>query len=65
LSISVDFAKHGECVTKEVYSEMRKQAHDYPVFIESNFKWQLEKRRESTGVLGKLFSEVSEDKSKQ
>ena len=33
------------------------------MFIESNIKWQVENRRESTEVLGKLYSDVSDDQS--
>ena len=54
LSISVDFAKHGECVSKDEVYEIQKLVGKYP-------KWLGNPRlnyKESNGVIGNLYEKV-------
>ena len=58
-SIAVDFAKHGECVSKEEYEGLDKLITEWPDFFEKPWK----KIRKSNGILGKLFRDINNEKA--
>jgi len=55
----VDFAKHGECVSKEEYEGIEKLIDEWPDFFEKPWK----KIRKSNGILGKLFRDINNEKA--
>lgn len=58
-SIAVDFAKHGECVPRAHFSDILKTLRNWPDFFEKSSK----PFRESEGVLGKLYRDLSNEES--
>ena len=50
----MDFAKHGECVSKSEYAAIEKLVQEWPDFFEKTFM----KMRKSDGVLGKLYRDI-------
>lgn len=58
-SVAVDFAKHGECVSKENFDYLQKKVEMFPDFMER----EQSKTYQSTGVLGRLYRELSGDES--
>ena len=54
-SVAVDFAKHGECVSKENYAAIQAQIDAYPDFMERTAKNTFQ----SGNVLGQLFRDLS------
>ena len=55
-SVAVDFAKHGECVSKTEYIHLEKMIERWPDFFEKTGK-----TRQSEGILGILYRNVSCD----
>ena len=58
-SVAVDFAKHGECVSKSEYATIEKMVEAWPDFFEKEFR----KMRKSDGVLGKLYRDVHNEQA--
>ena len=58
-SIAVDFAKHGECVSKENYGRYEQLIKEWPDFFEKTWT----KMRPSEGILGKLYRDICENTS--
>lgn len=56
-SVAVDFAKHGECVSKQNFKWMQALIEEYPDFIEKDSL--LKPSFESPGVLGQLYRDIS------
>lgn len=56
-SVAVDFAKHGECVSKKNYAEFKKEIERLPDFMEK----ETMRTYESDGVLGHLYRDISKD----
>lgn len=57
-SVAVDFAKHGECVPRDEFQHMLKMLEKWPDFFEKKNKVM----RESKGILGQLYRELSNEK---
>ena len=57
-SVAVDFAKHGECVSKSEYTHLEKLIETWPDFFEKESK----KMRQSDGILGILYRSICCDK---
>ena len=55
----MDFAKHGECVQREDFLKMMRMLKQWPDFFEKTHK----PMRESVGILGKLYRDLSNEKS--
>lgn len=55
-SVAVDFAKHGECVSKKNFMFLNKIAEENPDFLERGFK-----EKKSQGVLGHLYRDAKSD----
>ena len=58
-SIAVDFAKHGECVDPKAMLRVERMVHDWPDYFEKPYK----EMRVSTGILGQLFRDISNEKA--
>lgn len=56
-SVAVDFAKHGECVSKQNFSRMQKIIDSLPDFLEKDHKPSFE----SDGILGHLYRDIKSD----
>lgn len=57
-SVAVDFAKHGECVSKESYLHLEKMIEQWPDFFEK-LTMNFRTCRESEGILGILYRSIS------
>ena len=60
-SIAVDFAKHGECVPQDAIRPMQKELTRWPDFFEKD----NQESRESDGVLGHLYRDISNEEPMQ
>jgi len=58
-SVAVDFAKHGECVSKDEYKGIEELIDAWPDFFEKPWK----KITKSNGILGKLFRDINNEKA--
>ena len=58
-SIAVDFAKHGECVPPNAIKDIQEQFTCWPDFFEKD----NQESRISTGVLGKLYRDIRNEKA--
>ena len=56
-SVAVDFAKHGECVSRKNFSPLTKIVKSYPDFLEKEGKPMIQ----SQGVLGQLYRDIKND----
>lgn len=56
-SVAVDFAKHGECVSKQNFISMQQEVELIPDFMEK----QTSRSYKSEGVLGYLFRDINTD----
>lgn len=57
-SVAVDFAKHGECVSKKNFLEMQEEVkNEVPDFMEKS----TTRSYESQGVLGFLYRDINTD----
>lgn len=54
-SVAVDFAKHGECVSKDCYKHLEELIEEWPDFFEKENK----EIRASDGILGQLYRSLS------
>lgn len=61
MSIAVDFAKHGECVSKEEFQHLAAKLENWPDFFEKPF----DVTRESRSILGLLYRDICNDKALQ
>ena len=60
-SIAVDFAKHGEPVDPKIVERIEKRIEAWPEFFEKSHK----EMRQSNGILGKLYRDISNDQALQ
>lgn len=58
-SVAVDFAKHGECVSKQNYKRMQDIIKELPDFLEKEHRPSFE----SDGVLGHLYRDVKSEEA--
>jgi RNA-dependent RNA polymerase len=56
-SVAVDFAKHGECVSKANYRHLQEIIKRFPDFLEKDNRPSFE----SLGVLGELYRDIKSD----
>lgn len=62
-SVAVDFAKHGECVSKQNYSKMQEIIEEFPDFLEKGDLNSSKRTYESNGILGHLYRDVKCDEA--